>query len=167
LDLLLTPTVTLSTDVAGLASGTGTPSATEVIESSASNCQPGKLDFISPKAGDTLDTGQGAIELRGVVTIPSNFGYYKYEYAPANSQNWSTIQANDKIRCPDKSCQLATPPASQQATEDPTILGNWDLSQLTAGDYFLRLIATDNTGKALPACQIPIHITGPTPSPGS
>lgn len=158
LELLLTPTVTLSTDLASLQTGTGTPSATEVVNSAQSNCIPGKLEFISPKAGDMVGGDTGIVTIQGVVTIPNNFGYYKYEYTSAKKEDWITIQAGDHIRCADKPCM--------QATDDPGItLGPWDISQLEPGDYFLRLVATDNDGKALPACQIPIRVFFPTPSP--
>jgi hypothetical protein len=182
LDLLLTPTVTVPGEMAAQANGTGTPSATEAIESSESHCQPGKLAFIFPKAGDELSTDQGVIELTGTVTIPDNFGYYKYEYAlvnagaPVQEQDWVTIQANDCKRGPGQKCQKETAVPSQaptkspdqKATQDPNDdLGPWDLSQLSPGDYLLRLVATDNEGKAMPACQIPLRITAPAVTPES
>jgi hypothetical protein len=158
LDLLLTSTVTLPANSIGLVAGTGTPPATEPVSSAASNCVLGKLEITSPKTGDTLSTDDKVVTILGTVTIPDNFGYYKYEYTAANIENWITVQANDHTRCADKPCMTAT--------DDPgNDLGTWDISQLTAGDYFLRLIATDNDGKALPACQIQIHIIAPTPSP--
>jgi hypothetical protein len=182
LDLLLTPTVTVPGELAGQVSGTGTPSATEAIESSESHCQPGKLAITYPKAGDVLSTELGVIELTGTVTIPENFGYYKYEYALVNSgvqvqeQDWVTIQANDCKRGPGQKCQKETAVPVQsptktpdkQATQDPNDdLGPWDLSQLNPGDYLLRLVATDNEGKAMPACQIPVRITAPAKIPDS
>lgn len=158
LELLLTPTVTLSTDLTSLQAGTGTPSATEEVSSAESNCIPGKLAFISPKAGDAVGADAKILTIQGVVTIPDNFGYYKYEYTSAIKEDWVTIQAGDHIRCADKPCM--------QATDDPgDTLGTWDISQLDAGDYFLRLVATDNDGKALPACQIPIRVVVTSPSP--
>ena len=154
LDLYAQPTTTLAPQLAGTFGGTGTPSATEEIVSSPENCLPGQLDFTSPKAGDTLKASDGIIILHGMVTVPANFGYYKYEYTTVGNQDWITIQAGDKIRCLDKKCVTAT--------DDPgDTLGQWDISQLKAGDYLLRLISTDNNGASLPACQIQIRVTTP------
>jgi hypothetical protein len=167
LDLLLTSTVTLPPNFTGLETGTGTPSATEGVAGAESYCIKGKLEITSPKSGDTLSIDAKVVTLLGSVTIPANFGYYKYEYTRAENENWITIQANDSFRCLDKMCMTATGTPIVNATDVPgNILGTWDISQLSAGDYFLRLISTDNDGKALPACQIPIHISvPPTPIP--
>jgi hypothetical protein len=132
------------------------------------------LEFTYPKAGDELSTALGVIELLGTVTIPENFGYYKYEYArvdgqaPSGAQAWVTIQARDAKRCPEAACQTETQVPGKTATPVPNDeLGTWDLSQLTPGDYLLRLVATDNDGNALPACQIPLRISAPETNPGS
>ncbi len=174
LDLLLTPTVTVPGELAGQGTGTGTPSATEAIVSSESHCQPGKLEFTYPKAGDELSTTLGVIVLTGSVTIPENFGYYKYEYARVDGQaspgalDWVTIQASDAKRCPGKECQTETQVSGKTETQVPNNdLGPWDLSQLSPGDYLLRLVATDNEGTALPACQIQLRISAPATIPGS
>lgn len=152
LDLLSTPTATLAEMTAAVPSGTGTAAAPDQITGSESSCVPGQLEFTSPKSGDTLKTSDKIVTLHGSVTIPPNFGYYKYEFAPVGSTNWETIQANDHIRCLQKECITST--------EVPgDVLGLWDISSMNAGDYLLRLVATDNAGKPLPACQITIHIT--------
>ena len=84
---------------------------------------------------------QGKIVISGTIDVP-NFGFYKYEYAPQGSETWSTIAAGDK-------------------TIREGELGAWDTSQLTPGDYQLRLLVTDNLGKALPACIVPVHVIAP------
>ena len=151
LDLLSQPTSTLNPTLAAANLGTGTPSATQEITSSPSNCLPGQLEFTYPKDGDRLKTSDGVITLLGVVTVPANFGYYKYEYTAVGKQDWLTIQAGDKMRCEEQRCATAT-------DQPGDVLGSWDISQLTPGDYLLRLVATDNNGTSIPACQIQIQV---------
>jgi hypothetical protein len=89
----------------------------------------------SPQAGDEI---KGTIELIGTVNIP-NFGFYKYEVARMGSDTWATISAN----------------------RDPVIdglIGRWNTTALTPGDYQLRLVVTDNQGKMLPACVVPVRV---------
>ncbi len=101
-------------------------------------CIPGKLIITSLQAGQTL---QGAVELTGTVDLP-NFGFFKYEYAPAGTEDWVAIAAGrDPLR--------------------DASLGIWNTSTLTPGDYILRVVVTDNTGTAQPPCQIPVRISPP------
>jgi hypothetical protein len=101
-------------------------------------CIPGQIDITSPKPGDTI---QGNIQLQGTANIP-NFGFYKYEFAPAGSDNWATILAGNKV------------------IQDGD-LGSWDTSAIPAGDYQLRLVVSDNKGTEMPACVIPVRIKAP------
>jgi hypothetical protein len=41
---------------------------------------------------------KASIELTGTVNIP-NFGFYKYEVAPAGSDTWATISAGRASCC--------------------------------------------------------------------
>lgn len=101
-------------------------------------CIPGQIAITSPKALDEL---RGQVRLEGSADIP-NFGFYKYEFAPQGSDNWTTVQAN---RTPVRDGEL----------------GSWDTSEIVPGDYLLRLVVTDNQGNALPACVLPVRILAP------
>jgi len=68
-----------------------------------------------------------------------NFGFYKYEYAAQGSETWSTILAGNKPVI-------------------AGILGTWDTTEITPGDYQLRLVVSDNTGVELPACIIHVRV---------
>lgn len=49
--------------------------------------------------------------------------------------------------------------AGREVIQDD-ILGRIDTSELVPGDYSLRLVAADNTGKSLPPCVIQIRVIG-------
>lgn len=136
LDLLVTPTGTISAELATQIALTPRPVPT--IEG-GEGCQPGRLMLTSPKAGTEV---RGTIDVQGTVNIP-NFGFYKYEVAPINSDNWSTISAGRNL-------------------VNSGSLGSWDTTAVTPGDYQLRLVATDNQGQALPACIIPVRVLPPS-----
>jgi hypothetical protein len=86
------------------------------------------------------DKISGTVTLQGTVNV-TDLGYYKYEYATAGSDTWTTIAAgNTKI-------------------VDQPLGGTWDTSELTPGDYQLRLVVTDHQNNQLPECTIQITIT--------
>jgi hypothetical protein len=97
-------------------------------------CFPNQVEWLEPGQDDVIS---GKVELKGTVNI-TDFGFYKYEYSQDNTL-WNTIQAGN---------MLVT-----NAT-----LGFWDTSSLPPGDYFLRLVVTNNKGEAKPPCQISIKI---------
>ena len=134
LNLLALPTTTLSPE---LLASLGSATAPIATTSEASGCIPGQIAITSPKPGDNLT---GDVILQGSASIP-NFGYYKYEFSVVGSANWSTINA------------------AREAVQDGD-LGHWDTSQLATGDYLIRLVVTDNVDNALPACVVPVHVTG-------
>ncbi len=131
LDFISTPTGTLSAEM--MTQFAAVPVQTQ--GPNALGCVPGQVDLTSPKAGEEV---KGVIDLIGTVNI-SNFGFYKYEVAPAGGDSWATISADRTIKV-------------------ETSLGRWDTTALTPGDYQLRLVVTDNQGVALPACVIPIRV---------
>lgn len=102
----------------------------------ASGCIIGQISITEPKPGQEI---RGEVKVIGTADIP-NFGFYKYEYSPQGSDNWSTILAGRK------------------AVIDGE-LGNWDLTELTPGDYVLRLVVFDNINTELPICLIPVRVT--------
>lgn len=128
-DLLQTPAATFS--AADLTAQNGTPAA----PAGTIDCVPGQIMITSPQPGSQV---QGKIILIGTVNVP-NFGFFKYEYAAQGSETWATIAAGDKT-----------------VTEGD--LGAWDTTQLVPGDYQLRLLVTDNLGKSLPACILPVRV---------
>ncbi len=135
LDLLATPTGTISAELATQIALTPRPVPT--LEG-GEGCQPGKLMLTAPKAGTEI---RGTVDIQGTVNV-SNFGFYKYEVAPINSDSWSTISAGTK-------------------TVINGSLGQWDTTSVAPGDYQLRLVATDNQGQALPPCIIPVRVLPP------
>ncbi|MBT3336710.1 MAG: hypothetical protein HN855_15840 [Anaerolineae bacterium] len=132
-NLLVTPTGTISVEMAATLGARPTPQAADFGE----GCIPGEKIVDSPAPGQELS---GIVELVGTVDIPQ-FGFYKFEVSPAGAENWSTIFAGrDVIR--------------------DDVLGRIDTGELTPGDYSLRLVLTDSLGEALPPCVIPIRVVG-------
>lgn len=135
LNPLASATETLPVNLPGL-SAAGTQGYTSSAQ--ATGCIPGQIEITDPKPGDQIS---GSVMLIGSADVP-NFGFYKYEYAPLGSNNWSTIQAARSIK-------------------QNTQLGSWDTSTLITGDYSLRLVVTDSQGNALPACVVQVRVIAP------
>lgn len=133
--LSLLPTSTLPPELMSNL-GLGTPLPTQTLE--ISGCIPGQIMISEPKPGQEI---RGTITLKGTADIP-NFGFYKYEFALAGSDLWTSIQAS------------RDPKRDQE-------LGLWDTRELMPGSYLLRLVVTDNEGNALPPCVIPVRIVAP------
>ncbi len=137
LDMLATPTVTLAARVDAVSTqSTGTPTPTpEAVDQTG--CVAGKIEWISPKSGETVS---GSVQLTGTVNVP-NLGFYKYEYAaqPIKDNTWVSIAANKGAKVNGE-------------------IGFWNTTQLSPGQYFLRLIVLDNQNKPLPACVIQVNI---------
>jgi hypothetical protein len=143
-DLLETPQPAAGTQVAQI----GTPGAagTAAPPPGTIGCIPGQLLITEPLPGQDVS---GNTTLRGVINLP-NFGYYKYEFAPQGSEEWKTIAAGDKIN-PDKE-------------PNDWVLGGWNTSTLTPGDYQLRLVVIDNLGNAVSPCIVPVRVVGSSPA---
>ena len=138
LDLLATPTLPLNPEDGTPGAATLTPAAT--LPPSENGCAPDQVEITFPTSNSSV---QGIIEIIGTADIP-NFGFYKYETAPVNDPTWLTIQAGDKVVKQD-------------------VLGPWDTSRLNPGDYYLRLVVTDNAGQQLPPCTIQVRVEAPPP----
>jgi len=132
LDLLAAPPSTLSPEDATQAALSPVLSP---VPSGMSGCVPDQIMITSPEPGDTVN---GIIEIAGTAQSP-NFGFYKYEVAPLGAQNWATISAEREPK-----------------QNEP--LGNWNTSSLTNGEYFLRLVITDNVGESLEPCVIAVRV---------
>src|SRR5215208_4453231 len=135
-DILVTPTLDLLVTPAGtLAPGTTSLAITQPVPNGMSGCIPDKIMITAPKPGDPVS---GLIKISGTANVP-NFGFYKYEVVPMGSQNWATI-------------------AAQREPVKNGDLGEWNTVSLTNGDYFLRLVVTDNVGASLDPCVIAVRV---------
>ena len=102
-------------------------------------CIPDQIEWTDPVDGDTIN---GTVTLKGTVNV-TDLGYYKYEYAQYGSDSWTTIAAgNSKV-------------------VNDALGGTWDTSELTPGDYQLRLVVTDHQNTSLPECTIKITVAAP------
>ncbi len=133
LDLLVTPAGTLSP--ADATKAALSPATQAAAPSGMSGCVPDKIMITSPKPGDPVN---GTIKITGTASVP-NFAFYKYEVTPMGAQNWATISANrDQVQNGE--------------------LGEWNTASQANGDYFLRLVITDNVGKSLEPCVIAVRV---------
>jgi hypothetical protein len=130
LDLISTPTGTLS--AAMMTQYANPPQQTAAP--SVIGCTP-QVMLTSPTADEEV---KGTVELIGTVNTP-NFGFYKYEVARQGTDTWATISADRNI-------------------VNNGLLGRWNTTALTPGDYQLRLVVTDNQGKMLPPCVVSIRV---------
>lgn len=142
---LPTPTVDLTAHPTAETTSTPEPRATSqglvgTVEAIFSQgCIPGQIDWTEPRSGDTIS---GVVVLKGTVKVV-DLGFYKYEYSPSGDQNWTTIAAGN------------------QAVENDALGGSWDTSNLTPGDYLLRLVVTDSENEPFSPCTIEIQIAAP------
>ncbi|MBN2115019.1 MAG: hypothetical protein JW730_00505 [Anaerolineales bacterium] len=132
LDLLLTPAGTLSPAESTQAA---LSPVTQEVPSGMSGCVPDEIMITSPQSGTDVS---GTVQITGTASVP-NFAFYKYEVARQGVQEWATISANREPR---------------QNEE----LGEWNTASLTNGDYFLRLVITDNAGASLEPCVISVRV---------
>ena len=133
MDLLVTPTGTISAEMAATLEARPAPQAEDYGE----GCIPNELIIDAPIPGEALS---GIVDLIGTVDI-QKFGFYKFEVALAGTENWSTIYAGQEVIRDD-------------------ILGRMDTSELNPGDYSLRLVVADSLGESLPPCVIQIRVIG-------
>jgi hypothetical protein len=132
LDLLLTPPGTLSPEQATQAA---LFPVTQSVPSGMSGCIADQIMITAPEPGTDVS---GTVEITGTANVP-NFGFFKYEIAPRGTQNWATISAEREPKVNE-------------------VLGSWNTSSLTNGDYFLRLVVTDNVGASLEPCVIAVRV---------
>lgn len=136
IDLLATSTVTVAPEIISEATatplfgGSGTPALPD-------GCIPGEIMITYPEANSVVS---GKVDIEGSANI-DDFGFYKFEISPTNSENWLTIQAGDKPK---------------PLVDDD--LGFWDTSQLEPGNYSLRLVVLDNQGIPRDPCTIDLIV---------
>ncbi len=141
LDLLATPTTTLT---ASLATAVGTqplPAATPLptLHLDASGCLPDQVMITSPEADEEIS---GEVQIQGTADIP-DFGFYKLEVARREEPLLLTIQAG------------------RQVVRNGVLVDNWDTTRWQPGSYVLQLVVVDSTGQPMPACRIPVRIGVP------
>jgi len=118
-----------------------TPTKTKV-PAAGSGCLNSKAGITSPIPGSILS---GEIEVRGNTNI-DNFAFYVVQVSSLG-QNWLTVITDKK-------------PLLNGS------LGKWDTRLQTPGEYALRLVVYDSTGKFPEPCTIPITIVPlPTKTP--
>ncbi len=133
MDLLATPTVTISPELA-IAEGVTADENEVVVEENG--CVSGEIEWIYPQENEEVND---VVELVGTVNIP-NLGFYKYEFSQLGSENWITIAAGNEVK-----------------VEQP-LGGVWNTTQLIPGDYNLRLVVTDSENQDLPTCIITVRV---------
>lgn len=130
LDLLVSPQPTL----VGVDSTPAAPS-TQPVQTGMSGCVANEIMITSPKPGEDV---KAVVDIIGTADVP-NFGFYKYEIAPSGTLNWATV-------------------AAEREPKKDELLGKWNTLSLSNGDYFLRLVITDNVGTALEPCIIAVRV---------
>jgi hypothetical protein len=135
IEVLTTSTTTLPGPVPTDATPTPTKYPQAEIEGIQSVCINDVLEIESPAH---LDEITGVVELVGSVNT-ENFGSYKYEYSTMGEPNWQTIAAGSGTRIDES-------------------LGSWYTSDLSPGEYMLRLVALDNDGIEQTACVIVVTV---------
>ena len=134
LDLLATPTITLSPrDQNPNETQDATPTPGEIP--AAEGCVAGQINLTSPLNGDRIS---GSITIRGSADVP-NFGFFTLQIARPGDAVWLPISVG------------------QQPVKND-ILGTWDTSSLTPGEYMFRLVVTDNIGTELTPCAIQLMV---------
>lgn len=136
IEVLTTPTVTISGTVPSNATPTATRYPQAQIEGIDSDCEDNILEIESPTHEEEVS---GVVEIVGSVNTPS-LGSYRYDYSTMGEPNWQTIAAGSGVHIDEA-------------------LGNWYTSDLAAGPYMLRLVALDNQGKETAACVIVVNVT--------
>ncbi|MEL7625927.1 MAG: hypothetical protein AAGU15_03630 [Anaerolineaceae bacterium] len=137
IEVLTTPTTTLPGVIPTDATPTPTKYPQAEIEGVQSACINDVLEIESPVHMQEIS---GVVELLGSVNT-DNLGSYKYEFSTMGEPNWQTIAAGSGTRIDES-------------------LGNWYTSDLTPGEYMLRLVALDNDGAEQSACVIVVTVAG-------
>lgn len=136
-DLMVTPTLDLLVSPPPTLTGSGSTQAspTQLVQTGMSGCIADQIMITAPGPGEEVSA---VIDLIGTANTP-NFGFYKYEIAPVGTQNWATV-------------------AAEREPKIDALLGKWNTLSLSNGDYFLRLVITDNVGNSLEPCVIAVRV---------
>ena len=134
IDLLATSTATIDPQTVSQPTATQLPMLPGT-QPGQEGCVPGEVMITFPENNTVVS---GKIEIEGTANI-DDFGFYKFEISPANSDTWLTIQAGDKIKIEES-------------------LGFWYTSQLDPGNYWLRLVVLDNQGIQRDPCVVELVV---------
>jgi hypothetical protein len=134
LDLLATPTITLPPPtLKPNETPEASPTPGEVL--AAEGCTAGQINLTAPLNGEKIS---GSISIRGSADIP-NFGFFALQIARPGDVVWLPISVG------------------QQPVKND-ILGTWDTSSLTPGEYMFRLVVSDNIGTELNPCAVQVIV---------
>lgn len=137
MEILQTPTISFSSVES--AQGINQTSVPNPAVAGVSGCTVDQIEWTSPRPGEEV---RGSVELKGTVNVV-NLGFYKYEYQLSGTQNWITISGGNT------------------GTIDSPLGGNWNTSELTPGNYLLRLLVLDNNNNPFPECVINVNVVAP------
>lgn len=143
-DVLATPTLDMLNAPGSAPGGEPASTAMEPLPGATQStglgngCIPDRLNFTVPTPGQEV---RDTVELQGTVKI-ENFGFYKYEVSPQGFDAWATISAGREVVV-------------------NGVLGLWDTTVVTPGDYELRLVAIDNQGNETAPCIVPVRVIAP------
>jgi len=142
IQILAETTPTLNPLLQSVASPT-TLAPTLVLEGGNAGCLPGQIEWTYPTNGAEV---QGEVILKATIQV-TNLGFYQYEYTQPGGSTWVTIAAGEK--------PLIDSPLGGEGS------GVWDTSNLTPGDYILRLVVKDNANNEFPHCQVNFRVLPP------
>lgn len=118
--------------------------ATAIAEedSAATSCANPEATLRFPEDGDNIS---GRVEIEGVANI-AGFAFYKLELRSVTLEDeWRAIAAGTDTVCgPD--------------CDDQFVLGTWDTSLVTPGEYEFRLVVMDTVGNAPMPCTIKLRV---------
>lgn len=118
-----------------------TPEGLEQTQTSVAltGCIPGQIEWLSPLSGEEVT---GSVPLSGTINVP-NMGFYKYEYRFQPDSIWTPISAGNK------------------PVIDGSLGGVWNTEEITPGNYYLRLVISDNANNLLQPCEIQVKVLSP------
>lgn len=142
----IAPTVSLlatpETNESVVLEGMGTVGPSTLVTLDGSGCQNPSATMLSPEPGGTVSD---VVEFLGVANTPS-FAFYKIEYNSLGPGSpWLTIAAS-------------TVPVCTENCEEEELLGTWDTTLVTPGDYGVRLVVMDTAGNAPFPCEFLLRV---------
>jgi hypothetical protein len=132
-DLTQQPTLTVETPTVEVTTQGLIPTLSSFLNK---GCVPGQVNWSYPLDGDGVS---GQVELRGTVNV-TNLGFYKIEYSPVDQDAWIPILAGHEV------------------VDNASFGSLWNTSDMTPGDYKLRLVVRTNEDEKLPECEIKILV---------
>ena len=141
LNVLATPTTTLSANPLGGMAATEAPPLEDSLTSLTQGCIPGQIEIISPQTGQEVS---GVVVITGTAKIP-DFGYYQFETRTVGATDWEIVQAGNVALVNGK-------------------LGDWNTTRLVPGEYQFALIVVDSQAKKYPPCIVQLRVALPPES---